>query len=66
LLKAKSGFEIYDDPTDDPDIGEVLVVKKQPSRVRGGLGGVRRLVAPLPMPMGVETKLGVRRRGLVG
>ena len=41
-LKAKGGFEIYVDPTDDPDIGEILVVRKRPSRVRGGLGGVWR------------------------
>ena len=65
-LKAKGGFEIYVDPTDDPDIGEILVVRKRPSRVRGGLGGVGWGVevggdAPPPMPqvMGEKTNLGL-------
>jgi hypothetical protein len=70
-LKAKGGFEIYVDPTVDPDIGEILVVRKRPSRVRGGLGGVGfgwgevGADAPLapPMPtvpqvMGEKTNLG--------
>lgn len=39
-LKVKGGFESYVDPTDDPDIGEILVVRKSPSRFRGGMGGV--------------------------
>ena len=39
FLKAKGGFEIYVDLTDDPDIGDILVIRKQPSRVRGELGG---------------------------
>ena len=69
-LKAKGGFEIYVDPTVDPDIGEILVVKKRPSRVRGGLGGVgwgmesggaATEVPPVPnkgQPMGEKTNLG--------
>jgi len=36
-LKAKGGFEIYADPTDDPDIREIIfVVRKWPRRVGGG------------------------------
>ncbi|KIM47258.1 hypothetical protein M413DRAFT_271782 [Hebeloma cylindrosporum] len=61
--KGGPGFEIYVDPTVDPDIGEILVVKKRPSRVRGGLGGVGWGVdisaganAP-PMPMGEKTNV---------
>jgi hypothetical protein len=30
---ARGGFEIYVDPTVDPDIGEILIVKKKKSRV---------------------------------
>ena len=74
-LKAKGGFEIYVDPTDDPDIGEILVVRKRPSRVRGGLGGVGwgvevgadappPLPPPLPQPMGEKTNLGGAKEGL--
>ena len=68
-LKAKGGFEIYVDPTDDPDIGEILVVRKRPSRVRGGLGGVGWGVEvgadapPMPQPMGEKTNLGVAKEG---
>jgi len=68
-IKAKGGFEIYVDPTVDPDIGEILVVRKRPSRVRGGLGGVGWgmesdgviEVPPVPskgQPMGEKTNLG--------
>ena len=70
-LKAKGGFEIYVDPTDDPDIGEILVVRKRPSRVRGGLGGVGWGVEvgadappPMPQPMGEKTNLGGAKEGL--
>jgi len=37
---GKGGFEIYVDPEVDPDIGEILVIRKRPSKIRGGLGGV--------------------------
>ena len=30
---AKNGFQIYVDPTDDPDIGEIVMVKKKKSRL---------------------------------
>ena len=30
---AKNGFEIFVDPTDDPDIGEIVMVKKKKSRL---------------------------------
>jgi hypothetical protein len=30
---GRGGFEIYVDPTDDPDVGEILIVKKKKSRV---------------------------------
>ena len=69
-LKAKGGFEIYVEPTDDPDIGEILVVRKRPSRVRGGLGGVGWGVEvgadappPMPQPMGEKTNLGGAKEG---
>ena len=32
-FSVKNGFEIYVDPTDDPDIGEIVMVKKKKSRV---------------------------------
>lgn len=35
---ARGGFEIYVDPTNDPDLGDILVVKKQKSRA--GLNGM--------------------------
>lgn len=35
----KGGFEIYVDPTEDPDFGEIVVVKKKKSRA--GLDGMR-------------------------
>ncbi|KAA1479222.1 hypothetical protein DENSPDRAFT_830309 [Dentipellis sp. KUC8613] len=35
---GRGGFEIYVDPAQDPDLGEVLLVKKKKSRA--GLGGV--------------------------
>ena len=38
-MKAEGGFEIYFDPVDDPDIGEILVFRKRPSWVERGLGG---------------------------
>lgn len=36
---TRGGFEIYVDPTDDPEIGEIVMVKKKKSRV--GLDGMR-------------------------
>ena len=38
LRNGKGAFEIYVDPKMDPDIGEILVVHKRPSKIRGGLG----------------------------
>ena len=35
---TRGGFEIYVDPTDDPELGEILVVKKKKSRA--GLDGM--------------------------
>lgn len=35
---ARGGFEIYVDPTVDPELGEILMVKKKKSRA--GLGGL--------------------------
>ena len=32
-FSVKNGFEIYVDPTDDPDIGEIVMVKKKKSRL---------------------------------
>jgi serine/arginine repetitive matrix protein 2 len=32
-FSAKNGFEIYVDPTDNPDIGEIVMVKKKKSRM---------------------------------
>ncbi|KAH7884200.1 hypothetical protein F5I97DRAFT_1671717 [Phlebopus sp. FC_14] len=38
-VKNGSGFEIYVDPTDDPEMGEIVVVKKKKSRAAlDGLG----------------------------
>lgn len=58
---AREGFEIFVDPTDDPDIGEIVMVKKKKSRVAlngmawGALGEVTNVpkvppkdTAPLP------------------
>ncbi|KAF9258752.1 hypothetical protein L218DRAFT_711641 [Marasmius fiardii PR-910] len=36
---ARRGFDIYVDPTDDPEMGEIIMVKKKKSR--GGLDGMR-------------------------
>ncbi|THU90173.1 hypothetical protein K435DRAFT_864575, partial [Dendrothele bispora CBS 962.96] len=36
---SRRGFDIYVDPTDDPEIGEILMVKKKKSRA--GLDGLR-------------------------
>ncbi|KAL4261714.1 hypothetical protein AB1N83_006845 [Pleurotus pulmonarius] len=37
--KGKGGFEIYVDPTEDPEFGEIVMVRKKKSRA--GLDGVR-------------------------
>jgi serine/arginine repetitive matrix protein 2 len=36
---ARGGFEIYVDPTDDPDMGEIVMIKRQKSR--GAINGMR-------------------------
>lgn len=63
--RGGSGFEIYVDPT-DPDIGEIVMVKKKKSR--GGLDGLRwgsggsaleeiTNVPPVPQPVTAITKV---------
>ncbi|KAF7437378.1 hypothetical protein PC9H_004217 [Pleurotus ostreatus] len=37
--KGKGGFEIYVDPTEDPEFGEIVMIRKKKSRA--GLDGVR-------------------------
>ena len=70
LLKAKGLFELYLDPTDDPDIREILVVRKRPSRVRGvgwcvEVGGEADDPPPMPQPMGERLVWVVRKKDRV-
>jgi serine/arginine repetitive matrix protein 2 len=37
---GKGGFDLYVDQTDDPELGDILVVKRKKSKVRGGLDGM--------------------------
>jgi len=41
-LQAKGGFEIYVDPTDDPDIREIFVVRRRVTGRSGRKVGRRR------------------------
>ena len=63
MRNGKGGFEIYVDPEMDPDIGEILVVRKRPSKIRGGLGdvgwGADVDVPPVPKLVGLTEKTNV-------
>ncbi|KAG6330873.1 hypothetical protein ID866_8216 [Astraeus odoratus] len=60
-VQSANGFEIYVDPTDDPEIGEILLVKKKKSRAAlngmdwGTLGEVTN-VPPVTKPKEKGTK----------
>jgi hypothetical protein len=71
-LSGKGAFDIYVDPEMDPDIGEILVIRKRPSKIRGGLGDVGwgvnvDDVPPVPKLVGLDEKtnlnLGVKPKG---
>ena len=60
-FSARGGFEIFVDPTDDPDIGEIVMIKKKKSRLAldgmawGALGEVTNVPKvppkePAPLP----------------
>lgn len=66
-MRSTGGFEIYVDPADDPEIGEILLVKKKKSRVAlngmswGTLGEVTN-VPPITKPKESKEKGGKKEK----
>ncbi|KAG7090453.1 hypothetical protein E1B28_009569 [Marasmius oreades] len=68
---ARRGFDIYVDPTDDPEMGEIVMVKKKKSRagldgMRWGSGGALEEVTNIPsvtQPVTTTTTLKVKNEG---
>ncbi|KAL0062368.1 hypothetical protein AAF712_010779 [Marasmius tenuissimus] len=67
---ARRGFDIYVDPTDDPEMGEILMVKKKKSRaaldgMRWGNGALEEVtnIPSAPAPVTTTNTLKVKNEG---